>query len=187
MLSPVLIGSSINGINTWWWSTVFHARDTWWTERLDYHGATLLLVAYAWIAVLRLYISVFKVNYYHASMAALIVFGVSFCHHVYLMNTSVFDYGYNMKYNAFIFVVQLSTWFMYAYHRRHCKHVLKVIKFQMMLSLAATFEIFDFPPFFLLIDAHAVWHLLTIFLGFYWYSFLEDDAASIVVESKRIV
>eukprot|EP00947_MAST-08B_sp_MAST-8B-sp1_P004464 g4464.t1 len=31
-------------LNTWLWSAVFHARDTWVTERLDYHFATAYLV-----------------------------------------------------------------------------------------------------------------------------------------------
>ena len=34
VLRPVLLGYSAVALNTWLWSAVFHARDTWWTERL---------------------------------------------------------------------------------------------------------------------------------------------------------
>ena len=38
------------------------------------------------------------------------------------------------------------------------------------------FEVFDFPPFWFVLDAHACWHLGTIGLPFLWYSFLTGEA-----------
>lgn len=32
-------------VNAWFWSTVFHARDFPWTEKLDYFSAAGLIVA----------------------------------------------------------------------------------------------------------------------------------------------
>jgi hypothetical protein len=47
-------------------------------------------------------------------------------------------------------------------------------------------QVFDFPPWRNLIDAHAVWHAGTIPLAYLWYSFLTDDAAyELNARSKR--
>ena len=43
------------------------------------------------------------------------------------------------------------------------------------ISAAMALEIFDFPPFLQLIDAHALWHLATIPLIGWWYKFLLID------------
>ena len=32
-------------LNAWFWSTVFHARDLPWTEKLDYFSAAGLIIA----------------------------------------------------------------------------------------------------------------------------------------------
>ena len=32
-------------MNAWLWSTVFHARDLPWTEKLDYFSAAALIIA----------------------------------------------------------------------------------------------------------------------------------------------
>ncbi len=53
----------------------------------------------------------------------------------------------------------------------------KAFVFFVLLHAFAVFEVFDFPPWRQLIDAHAVWHAGTIPLSFLWYSFLQDDAA----------
>ena len=39
-------------------------------------------------------------------------------------------------------------------------------------------ELNDFPPLFDLLDAHALWHGLTIPLVYAWWSFLMDEAAA---------
>ena len=54
---------------------------------------------------------------------------------------------------------------------------LKMLFFQLLFIAAAMMEIFDFPPWGGLLDAHAAWHACTVPLGFMWYSFLRADAA----------
>ena len=45
------------------------------------------------------------------------------------------------------------------------------------LTTAATFlELFDFPPWARIIDAHALWHLSTAPLAAGWYVFLVEDS-----------
>lgn len=46
---------------------------------------------------------------------------------------------------------------------------------QVWLAFASALEIFDFPPIFGVFDAHSLWHLATIPLGFIWYRFWALD------------
>jgi len=42
--------------------------------------------------------------------------------------------------------------------------------------LAMGLELFDFPPWGGMLDAHALWHLGTVGPTIWWYSFLVKDA-----------
>ena len=42
---------------------------------------------------------------------------------------------------------------------------------QLWLVLSSMLEVFDFPPYLYLFDAHSLWHLATVPLGFMWYHF----------------
>jgi hypothetical protein len=46
-------------VNAWVWSTVFHARDVLWTERMDYFGADLFVLVACSSAIIRLLIVTF--------------------------------------------------------------------------------------------------------------------------------
>ena len=37
-------------------------------------------------------------------------------------------------------------------------------------------ELFDFPPWWRVVDAHSLWHLATAPLAVLWYDFLINDA-----------
>ena len=43
-------------------------------------------------------------------------------------------------------------------------------------GLAMLLELYDFPPYEGLLDAHALWHATTIPLTYIWWSFIKDDA-----------
>ena len=92
------------------------------------------------------------------------------------LNTNKFDYGYNMKFNGAMFLCQFVIWIYWARRCKERPYASMAIKFEILLLSAAIFEIFDFPPVLLLLDAHAIWHFLTIPLCFYWYRFFELDA-----------
>ena len=47
---------------------------------------------------------------------------------------------------------------------------------QIWFSIAALLEIFDFPPLWGLLDAHALWHVCTVPLPSIWYAFIQEDA-----------
>ena len=54
-----------------------------------------------------------------------------------------------------------------------------------VLSLCTTLELFDFPPWKRMIDAHAIWHASTILIIGWWYRFYEADAKWLAGESDQ--
>ena len=51
----------------------------------------------------------------------------------------------------------------------------RLLAFIFGLNLAMALEVFDFPPFYSLVDAHAIWHLVTPILIPIFYSFVFND------------
>jgi hypothetical protein len=50
------------------------------------------------------------------------------------------------------------------------------ILFQVTLVLCGLLEVFDFPPILNVLDAHAAWHMCTVFHVRFWYRIREQDA-----------
>jgi len=198
-MRPLLLLCSLMGVFAWWWSTLFHARDFWWTERFDYHCATLLILSFALQAVGRFgqHINLhWRWNVFTALLLAAV-----FVAHVAHMNVVHFDYGHNMNVNAFFVILQLLVWVVWALRVqgigalnlfkavkfvcrgmlsdeiKEGQHACVVVLFQISLVSAAAFETGDFPPVWGLLDAHAVWHFLTIPICSVWYMFLHHDAS----------
>ena len=48
--------------------------------------------------------------------------------------------------------------------------------FVVLTTAATSLELFDFPPWALIIDAHALWHLSTAPITLMWYEFLVKDS-----------
>jgi hypothetical protein len=46
---------------------------------------------------------------------------------------------------------------------------------QVAFAAASMLELFDFPPIWGILDAHSLWHLATVPLGFQWYEFWRQD------------
>ncbi|GAB2215966.1 hypothetical protein Droror1_Dr00023731 [Drosera rotundifolia] len=158
-------------MNSWFWSAVFHSRDVDLTEKLDYSSAVALLGYSLILAILR----VFNVKIEAARVmisAPLIAFTTT---HILYLNFYTFDYGLNMKVCVTMAVVQLLLWFFWAAITRHPS------RWKLMVvvgggALAMLLEIYDFPPYKGLVDAHALWHATTIPLTCLWWSFIKDDA-----------
>lgn len=72
-------------------------------------------------------------------------------------------------------LAQLLLWAVWArvsQHPSRCK--LWVVVSGGALSIFLV--IYDFPPYWELVDALAVWHAITIPLSYFWWSFIKDDA-----------
>ncbi|KAM9657446.1 post-GPI attachment to proteins factor 3 isoform 3-T4 [Morphnus guianensis] len=95
---PTCVAFAWVSLNAWFWSTVFHTRDTAVTEKLDYFCASAVILHSVYLCCVRTLglqrpalISIFR--------AFLLLFLA--CHISYLTLVR-FDYGYNMAANAAI-------------------------------------------------------------------------------------
>jgi len=174
----LLLAGCVVGVNTWLWSAVFHAKDTWWTERLDYHFATVHMGTMLLLAVGRLALLFQPTRVRSILVATSLVTLGGIARHVWWLNAVHFDYGYNMLVTGIVVVAQALTWVAWAAaaRTRGAAHWWMVCVFQACLLGFASFEAFDFPPVGGWLDAHAVWHGLTVPLVFLWYQFQEADA-----------
>ncbi|KAG8192357.1 hypothetical protein JTE90_029091 [Oedothorax gibbosus] len=158
-------------INAWFWSTVFHTRDTPLTEKLDYFCAFSLVLYSFYSLCVRLCSS--PKSWVPVTVA--VPFLSYFIYHIYYLSYIRFDYGYNMKANVIIGLLNSCGWMLWCYKHRHKPYVWKCATSVLAVNLLLLLELCDFPPWKFMIDAHALWHLGTVPVPFLWYSFLTED------------
>ncbi|GMH45121.1 hypothetical protein BSKO_13078 [Bryopsis sp. KO-2023] len=156
-------------LNAWFWSTMFHARDVGGTEKADYFSAS-------WTVFVGLYVALARCGELRsvAKWMVLITLMAFYLRLVYYLNIIHFDYGYNMAVCIVLGIAQGLIWIGWAWRTRHPSRR-TVWLFFLGLYGSMLAEVFDFPPFGLLVDAHAVWHAATIPLTYVWYKFIFDD------------
>ena len=167
--------------NTWLWSAVFHARDTLLTERLDYFCASLGIVVSFALQTMR----TFHIRSAVARYTVLATFLLPYLYHISYLHFVHFDYGYNM-------LVSLTTGILYSllcittalYEQR--PYMRTVLLSHLYLWCVAAFEVWDFEPVFgSLLDAHAVWHGATMWMGVVFWRVQIEDAKWEVEREKR--
>lgn len=173
-----MLAYSVTGVNAWVWSTALHTKESWATERLDYHSAALMLLVSLWAC------ACLTLDIPSASAAGRVIAVALACvwlAWVALMNWVRFDYGLNMTASVVVAAITNLMWCVWAARQGCCsaRHptAWKAPAAAMLLSAMAMLELLDFAPIGDLVDAHAMWHLATIPLCFAWYSFLRDHAA----------
>lgn len=158
-------------LNSWFWSAVFHSRDVDLTEKLDYTSAVAVLGYSLIVSIMRS----FHVRDEAARvMVAAPLLAFIATHILYLINYKM-DYGWNMQVCVAMGVAQLLIWAIWAGITRHPSRW-KLWFVVVGGGLALLLEIYDFPPYEGLLDAHALWHATTIPLTYLWWSFIRDDA-----------
>jgi hypothetical protein len=178
-LRRMLIASCFIAMNTWWWSFVYHSKETDLTEKLDYNFATLHMATFLQMSVIRV-IYEFDLNRLLAWLSAFLLL-IFVAYHIWFLNFVDFDYGYNTRIMSYVIVSQLFMWFAWfgiIRRRFHhdAQHASMIIKFQLTLVGIVSLELLDFPPIGNHIDAHSLWHCFTCPLTIYWYKFLIADA-----------
>ena len=158
-----LIGLFIT-CNTWIQSSIFHFRDTPFTEKLDYFSACLCILSTGPIAIIR----VFEIRKSSDQLKVIIPIILIYFQHISYMTFVKFDYGYNVKFNAIFGVISNSLWLYFAFKNKR-EDALKFVIANILSMLMVTI---DFPPFFQLIDIHSLWHLSTIPITLMWYKFI---------------
>lgn len=186
----IVLTNSLIYMNTWVWSSIFHARDFAWTERMDYFSA-IASILFAWYAgFYRIFI--FSWQNIHPQtkkhllpphsnlLATMVACGATcfFMGHVYYLSVFRFDYAYNLIAGAVVGISHNLLWagfcvkLLISERRRYAwKGLLATVG----MTLAISLELMDFPPLLGLIDAHSLWHLSTIPLCLVWYDFMICD------------
>ncbi|XP_077315845.1 GPI-specific phospholipase A2-like PGAP3 [Lithobates pipiens] len=160
-------------INAWFWSTIFHTRDTAITEKMDYFCASAVILHSIYLCCMR----TLGLRYPSFATAFGAVLVVLFACHVSYLTLGRFDYSYNMLANASFGMINLGWWLAWCLKRRsHQPYLWKCVLVVVLLQSLALLELLDFPPVCWVLDAHALWHFSTIPLNVLFYSFLKDDS-----------
>lgn len=158
-------------LNSWLWSAVFHSRDVDLTEKLDYSSAVAVLGYSLIVSIMR----VFHVRDEASRVMVAAPLLAFIATHILYLNNYKMDYGWNMKVCVVMAVAQLLIWAIWAKMTRHPSRW-KLWFVVIAGGFAMLLEIYDFPPYEGLVDAHALWHATTIPLTCIWWSFIRDDA-----------
>jgi post-GPI attachment to proteins factor 3 len=160
---------SFMGALAFLFSVIFHSRDVSITEKLDYAGAFLYAVSLfaamlscAWSTT-----STVPMKYLLYVNTFLFIFSIL---HLYYLFAIHFHYGWNLNVIITMTIFMAIFSFIYAYRLNFINQSWKVpLACILSLPLGLIFEVFDFEPLLLLLDAHACWHACTppLFILFY--------------------
>lgn len=174
---------AVIAINAWFWAVVFHARDFRFTEMMDYVSAVALVMYSMFALCARVLGERYKLGVILCG-ALLFTFYV---YHTYYLAVIKFDYGYNMKVNIAVGLLNVTGWVYWCYQVKHRQHyVWKAALSVVLVSALVLLEVWDFPPIFWTFDAHALWHAGTSPVPILWYSFLIDDCLYLLQQKKSV-
>lgn len=161
------------GLASWTFSMLFHTRDFGVTEKLDYFAAGASVMYGLYYTPIRIFRLDLK-----TSMNDSIVRAWTFtCIALYLAHISYltfwrFDYTYNMAANVVVGIVQNVLWSWFSITRYQKSKKLWAAWPGICVAwiiLAMSLELFDFPPWYGMLDAHSLWHLGTVLPTVLWY------------------
>lgn len=162
-------------INSFAWlcAAIFHSRDTYWTEKMDYFSAALVIG----ISVFTCFVQIIGTLSDFKSYLVGFILSVLFGGHIFYMAFIKFDYGYNMKFLVGNGIVNIVLWLIWCLKNRKRKPFVWKCAISMLGTLClASFELWDFPPLWFVFDGHALWHFGTTPVAYMWFCFLTDNA-----------
>ncbi|KAM0720714.1 hypothetical protein Q7P37_004851 [Cladosporium fusiforme] len=184
-LRKYYIGFGYCGFASWTFSMIFHTRDFNVTEKLDYFAAGLSVMYGLYFTLIR----IFRLDKHDpltgsGKSATLLRMWTLLCATLYLLHISYlsfvhFDYTYNMAANVVVGIIQNVLWTGFSIMRYRKIGSLWAAWPGLIVAwiiLAMSLELFDFPPWWGMLDAHALWHLGTVGPTIWWYSFLLKDS-----------
>ena len=189
---------TISSMFAWFFSTIFHLKDTWNRERLDYFFAGLTVLTGFYAIIVRFFGLYKNEATLKRRLFGLVCIMMYVFHVVRLLHD--WSYTYNMQANVIIGLVQNVLWVALAISQfkkvsnrklqlaenlrnKEINWTLTPIALVLSVIFGMSFELFDFPPVFELIDAHAMWHFVTIWPQLYWYSYMVKDT-QLLMERK---
>ena len=177
-LRPYCLLFGYFGLASWIFSMIFHARDLGTTEKLDYFAAGASVLYGLYFAPIRIF-RLDKGNNDPSRRSVLrgwtvLCLAMYFAHVCYL-SLWAWDYTYNMAANVAVGLVTNILWSTFSLMRyRRLKRIwaawpgLIVAWIVLVMSL----ELFDFPPWKGMVDAHSLWHLGTVVPTIWWYRYV---------------
>ncbi|KAL3961938.1 hypothetical protein ACCO45_003461 [Purpureocillium lilacinum] len=189
-LRPWYVWLARVGIASWVFSAVFHTRDFQATEELDYFAAGANVLYGMYYTPIR----VFRLDRNTPRRRSLLRVWSLLCASLYLCHVAYlklvrWDYTYNMAANVAAGVVQNILWSWFSYNRYRTSRRTWAIWPGLVVAwvmFAMSMELFDFPPWLGCIDAHSLWHLMTIGPTLLWYNFLVKDANDDIAGTERL-
>ncbi|XP_034839999.1 post-GPI attachment to proteins factor 3 isoform X1 [Maniola hyperantus] len=159
-------------IHAWLWSTVFHTRDKFFTEFMDYACALSMVMSLLIAAIARILCSRGRA----AAVTAAALLTLYYVEHARYLYTGRIDYDYNMQVNVFFGVTGSLLWLLWSWYQyvAGSRYVWRLVAFTALSGMFLTMELWDFAPRRGW-DAHALWHLSTALLPALFYRFVIDD------------
>ncbi|ODQ66335.1 Per1-like protein, partial [Nadsonia fulvescens var. elongata DSM 6958] len=170
-------GFALVGANTWIWSAIFHTRDFVLTERLDYFSAALTMMVSFFVCAIRMF-SLAGPQQKKARYALALVCSFLYLSHVSYLSLVKFSYSYNMAANVAVGLIQTLMWTIFSlreYIRTKRLSALVPLATVWSITAASSLELFDFPPWWYIVDAHSLWHLATVLPTTWWYRWMTID------------
>ncbi|ODV82814.1 hypothetical protein CANARDRAFT_10193 [[Candida] arabinofermentans NRRL YB-2248] len=198
---------SIVSCLAWVFSSLFHLKDNWNRERLDYFFAGMTVLSGFYGITMRVFKLYTKENANKRKLLGIGCIIAYICHVSRLLYD--WSYTYNMEANVICGLIQNVLWIYHSIstfnmmrnrtpssikHRRLIDDIKdKSINWTLIplllvgsVSLGMSFELFDFPPIWDLIDAHAMWHLATIWPALFWYSYMIRDVEECLNDTTKL-
>lgn len=170
-------------INAWFWSFIFHVRDTEWTERFDYFSAFSLILVQLYCCLVR----IVGTSPVRKPLVLGLILGLVYLHHCVSMSLVKFDYGYNMKVNLFFAGINVVAWvsfcsFMISKGYKHFWTGLLSISW---FAASGLLETLEFTPLFSTFDSHSIFHFWTIPVPIITYAFIAKDGHALLKGEER--
>jgi hypothetical protein len=168
------------GIASWVFSSLFHTRDFQLTEELDYFAAGASVLYGLYYTPVR----IFRLDRPSPRRQSILRAWTLLCGFLYLCHVGYlkfvrWNYTYNMAANVAAGIVQNVLWSYFSidkYRRSRQSWAIWPGLVVAWVIFAMSMELFDFAPWLGAIDAHSLWHLMTIAPTVLWYNFLIRDA-----------
>ena len=191
-MQPWLAMYYVIGINAWGCSAFFHARKTPQSSLVDYVSALLFLAYSLWVACRRVWGARARPRAVAAVFSGfLFLYGWQACR----MVRGLVPFHRHMQLCIAISVAIVATWSAWillptptpssgtassasSVGGTGSRYRYLCLLCQVWFSLAALLELFDFPALWGHFDAHSLWHLATVPLGFIWAVFWRLDTAT---------
>lgn len=186
---------SVVSMFAWFFSTLFHSKDTWNRERLDYLFAGMTVLTGFYGIVVRFF-KLYKLeNNIKRRILGIVCISLYIAHVIRMLYD--WSYTYNMEVNVIFGLTQNFLWVYLSIHQfnklknkkltlienivnKDYNWTLTPVILVMSVIFGMSFELFDFPPIFQLIDAHAMWHFVTIWPTIWWYPYMIKDSEGLM-------